>query len=204
MSTMTPPGTTVNAADLRPRGRWYAVAALVAVLGVVVGLVVLFARLRAWTGEFPQLGAHHRAGQSIPLTLRAGEPVVLYVSPDAFTSLRCEGEVAGSPVTVAEVRDTFTFFSGGQPWEAKLEIGSDVAGAGSLTCTGSPTVTLAIGEKPDNGRLLRILAVGIGMSAVPAVLGLGGGTALAVGVARRRRAHRRALAAARPHRRVTR
>jgi hypothetical protein len=197
MSTMTSPGTAVNTVDLRPRRRWYAVAAVIAAVGVAVGVLVLLARVRAWTDEFPQLGAHQRPGQAIPVDLRAGGPVVLYVSPDVDTSLRCSGEVAGTPVTVSEMSDTFTFFSGGRAWAAQLEIGSDVTGAGSVTCTGSPTLTLAIGEPPDNGRLLRILGVGIGLSAVPAVLGLGGGTTLAVGVARRRRAHRRALAAGR-------
>jgi hypothetical protein len=194
MSAMTSSNAaTRSAAGLRPRRRWYAVAAAIAVAGVLVGVLVLVARVRVWIDEFPDLGEHHRSGQPIPVELRAGEPVVLYTSPTDPVVLSCTGEVGGAGVTVTEVSYTFTFFSGQRSWAAHSEITSDRAGTGSVTCTGSAAVTLAVGEVPDNGRLLRILGGGIALGAVPAVLGVAGGAVLAVRVARRRRAHRRAL-----------
>ncbi len=185
MSTVTTPR------ELRPRGRWYAVAAAVAVVGVAVGVVVFLTQLRSWTEQFPELGQHFRAGETVPVDLRVDETVVLYVSPSDPAVVSCAGDVAGVRFEVTEPSYTFTFFSGGRSWAATLEITSDVTGTGGLRCTGSGAVVLAVGEKPDNGRLLRNLALRIAISAVPVVIGLGAAAALFIGVARRRRAHRR-------------
>jgi hypothetical protein len=77
---------------------------------------------------------------------------------------------------------------------------ADRAGSGRLSCTvtgvGAGGVTLAVGEEPDNGRLLGGLATAIGVSAVPVVLGVVAGACLAIGVARRRRRVRPARSAA--------
>ncbi|WP_203931246.1 hypothetical protein [Virgisporangium ochraceum] len=182
-------------ADLRPWRRWYALAAAVAVLGVLVGMLLFAARARVWIDEFPDPGSRHLAGEAIPLDLRAGEPVVLYTSPTDPVDLFCTGEVAGAEVDVFGVDYTFTFFSGQRSWAAHSEIVSDRTGTGSLRCTGPAGVTLAIAQVPDNGHLLRILGGGIVLGAIPAVLGVVGGVVLAVRVTRRRRAHREELPA---------
>jgi hypothetical protein len=195
MSAMTSsPAPAPATADVRPRRRWFAIAAAVAVLGLLVGGLLFAARVRVWIDEFPDPAGRYQAGEAIPLDLRAGEPVVLYTSPTDPVDLFCTGEVAGAEVEVFEVDYTFTFFSGQRSWAAHSELVSDRTGTGSLECAGPAGVTLAIAQVPDNGHLLRILGGGIVLGAVPAVLGVVGGVVLTVRVARRRRAHRQELA----------
>src|SRR5687767_12189163 len=101
----------VDAHQPPPARYGYVVAGAVAVLALLAAVAVLVVGIRSWTGDFPTLGRHFRAGESARLELRAGEPAVLYVSPDTATfDGRCTGEVAGSPITVTEASDTFTFF----------------------------------------------------------------------------------------------
>jgi len=177
-----------------PPGRgWYAVAGTVTACGLIIAMIVLVIGFRSWLDGFPDLGQRFRGGDTVRVDVRAGETVVLYVSPDsAPAEYLCEGEVAGSPIRVTD-SPTFTFFSGLETWAARYELVADQTGTGQLTCVaqvGRGAEMLAVGEKPDNGRLLRIIGTTIAAGGGIAVLSLaiGGGTALAVW--RRRRAHR--------------
>ncbi|MFD0743300.1 hypothetical protein ACFQ1L_16980 [Phytohabitans flavus] len=118
---------------------------------------------------------------------------MLYVSPDtAPAEYLCEGEVAGSPIRVTDSR-TFTFFSGLETWAARYELVADQTGTGKLTCVapvGRGADMLAVGEMPDNGRLLRILGTTIAVAGGAAVLSLALGGGIVLVVWRRRRAHR--------------
>lgn len=181
----------VDSTRRRPGRGWYAVAGVVAVLGLMASVAVLAAGIWSWVGDFPTLGAQFRDGESVRVHLEAGRPAVLYVSPDTSASVwRCTGEVAGSPVAVTEAPYTFTFFSGGRTWAARYEIRAERAGSARLTCsalTGAGTARLAVGDKPDNSHLIRKLAGTIAAGACVAVLGLGVGGALALVVRKRRK-----------------
>jgi hypothetical protein len=189
--------TRVDPADLRPHRRWYAVAVAVAVLGLLAAAAVLSVTIRAWSTGFPTLGSPFRGGESVEVDLRAGQPAVLYVSPDTATfNGRCTAELAGADVAVTEVSYTFTFFSGGRTWAARYEILADRDGRARLTCmpaagTGGPL--LATGDKPDNPRLLRGLAGSVAAGVSTALLGLVGGGVLALVIAKRRGSYRRRL-----------
>jgi hypothetical protein len=177
-----------------PPGRgWYAVAGTVTALGLVVAVIVLLVGFRSWLDGLPKLGEPFRGGETVRVDVRAGETVVLYASPDtAPARYLCEGEVAGSPIRVTESR-TFTFFRGLETWAARYELVADKTGTGQLTCVasaGGGAEKLAVGEKPDNGRLLRILGTTIAIAAGIALLALGVGGGIVLAVWRRRRAHR--------------
>jgi hypothetical protein len=177
-----------------PPGRgWYAVAGTVTALGLAVAAIVLVTGVRSWLDGFPDLGERFRGGDTVRVDVRAGETVVLYVSPDtAPAEYLCEGEVAGSPVRVTD-SPTFTFFSGLETWAARYELVADQTGTGQLTCVapvGRGAEMLAVGERPDNGRLLRILGTTIAVAGGAAVLSLAVGGGMVLGVWRRRRAHR--------------
>ncbi|MGN9914236.1 hypothetical protein ACTMTJ_42580 [Phytohabitans sp. LJ34] len=178
-----------------PGRRWYVVAGAVATVGVVVALVVLATGFRSWLDGFPDLGSRFRDGESVRVDLTAGQPMVLYVSPDsATTDYLCTGEVAGVPIVVTEVTYTFTFFVRGfETWAARYEVESARTGSGQLTCSpvrGRGAELLAIGEQPDNGRLLRIMATTFGLAGVAAVAGIGAGGVITLVTWRRRKAHR--------------
>jgi hypothetical protein len=174
---------------------WYVVAGAVTVAGLVVAAVVLVTGIRSWLDGFPDLGGRFRDGEAVRVDLRAGQPVVLYVSPDtATTDYACTGEVAGAPVVVAEVSYTFTFPDRGfQTWAARYEMVSERTGSGQLTCTsatGRSADLLAVGDKPDNGRLLRIMATTVGLSGGAALVGLATGGVITLVAWRRRKAYR--------------
>lgn len=168
-------------------------AGAVTTVGVVVALVVLATGFRSWLDGFPNLGSRFRDGESVRVDLTAGQPAVLYVSPDsATTDYVCTGEVSGVPVAVTEVSYTFTFFERGfQTWAARYEVESERTGSGQLTCmsvTGRGAELLAIGEEPDNGRLLRIVATTFGLGGAAAVLGIVAGGVITLVTWRRRKA----------------
>lgn len=178
-----------------PGRRWYVVAGAVTTVGVVVALVVLSTGFRSWLDGFPDLGSRFRDGESTRVDLTAGQPMVLYVSPDSdITDYLCTGEVAGVPVVVTEVTYTFTFFDRRfGTWAARYEVESERTGSGQLTCvsvTGRGAEWLAIGEQPDNGRLLRIMATTFGLGGAAAVLGIAAGGVITLVTWRRRKAHR--------------
>jgi hypothetical protein len=181
---------SVNSEQRRPGRGWFAVAGAVALLGLVAAAVVLIVGIRSWTDEFPTLGAPVRSGEAVQAELRANQPAVLYVSPDTSTSeWRCTGDVAGSPVAVSEAPYTFTFFSGGRTWAARYEIRADRAGVARLTCSAVPGSgsLLAVGEQPDNARLVRKLVTTIVAGACVGLFGLGLGGTIAVLVRKRRK-----------------
>lgn len=178
-----------------PGRSWYVVAGAATTIGVVVALVVLATGFRSWLDGFPNLGSPFRDGESVRVSLTAGQPVVLYVSPDsATTNYVCTGQVAAAPIVVTEVSYTFTFFTRGfQTWAARYEVESERTGSGQLTCmsaTGRATELLAIGDQPDNGRLLRIMATTFGLGGAAAVLGITAGAVITLLTWRRRKAHR--------------
>jgi hypothetical protein len=184
MSAMTKPP---------PGRRWYAVAGTVTALGLIVASVVLVTGFRSLLGGFPDLGERFRGGDTVRIDMRAGETVVLYVNPDsAPAEYLCEGEVAGSPIRVTDA-PTFTFFTGLETWAARYEMVADQTGTGQLTCVapaGRGAAMLAVGQKPDNGRLLRILGTTIAVAAGGAVLSLAVGGGIVLAVWRRRRRYR--------------
>lgn len=177
-----------------PPGRgWYAVAGTVTALGLIAATVVLVIGVRSWLDGFPDLGERFRGGETVRIDVRAGETVMLYASPDsAPAEYVCEGEVAGSPIQVTESR-TFTFFSGLQTWAARYELVADQTGTGQLTCVapaGRGAELLAVGEMPDNGRLLRILGTTIAIAGGVALISVAVGGGMVLGVWRRRRPRR--------------
>ena len=187
----------VSLADLNqppPSRRWYAVAVVVAVLGLLASAAVLATGIRSWIGDFPALGGHFRSDESVHVDLRAGQPVVLYVSPDtAPLDWQCTAELAGSQVAITETPYTFTFFSGGRSWAARYEVQAERDGRAQLTCVataGTDASLLAVGDKPDNSHLLRKLAGTIAAGMCTALLGLALGGTLALVVRKRRKAHR--------------
>jgi hypothetical protein len=188
-----------------PGRRWYVAAGAVAAVGVAVAVVVLVTGIRSWLDGFPDLGSRFRDGESVRVDLTAGQPVVLYVSPDTTTTdYLCTGKVSGVPVAVTEVSYTFTFPDRSfQTWVARYEVVSERGGSGQLTCssvTGRSPEALAVGDKPDNRRLLRIMATTIGLSAAAAILGLAAGGVISLVTWRRRKAYRTSPAARAPGR----
>lgn len=176
-----------------PSRAWYAVAGVVTALGIAVAMAALVTGVRSWNDGLPDLGRSFHEGDTVPVRLRAGEAVVLYVSPEsAPASFICGGTVDGSPIRVTEAK-TFTFFRGLETWGARYELVADQTGTAQLRCTapaGLGADRLAIGEMPDNGRLLRIMVRTFAITAGATVLGITAGGLIVLVVWKRRRVHR--------------
>ncbi|MEH1124343.1 hypothetical protein [Micromonospora sp. CPCC 206061] len=177
-----------------PSRAWYAVAGMVTALGLAAAMAVLVTGVRSWNDALPDLGRPFGDGDTVPVKLRAGEMVILYVSPEsAPASFMCGGKVAGSPIRTTEAK-TFTFFRGFETWGARYELVADETGTAQLTCTapaGLGAEKLAVGEVPDNGRLLRIMGRTFALTAGATVFSIAAGSVIVLVVWRRRRASAR-------------
>jgi hypothetical protein len=173
-----------------PGRRWYVVAGAIAVGSLLIASAVLVIGIRSWLGDFPKLGEHFQVDETARVDLVAGQSSVLYTSPEApGAALNCSAELALASVAVTETPYTFTFFSGGRSWAARYELRPTLDGRAFVTCT-SPTgaqPTLAVGDKPDNSRLLAKLAGTIALGGFTALLGLALGGTLAFYIRRRRK-----------------
>jgi hypothetical protein len=98
-------------------------------------------------------------------------------------------------IAVGRVPEKFTFLSGGRTWAALFEVSSDRSGRAGLACepAGGGRPLLAVGDAPDQPRLLRALGGSVAAGAAVALPALLAGGVMAVVVARRRSAHRRRL-----------
>jgi hypothetical protein len=173
-----------------PSRGWYAVAGVVTALGIAVAMAVLVTGMRSWNDALPDLGRPFGDGDTVAVKLRAGETVILYVSPEsAPASFICSGTVADSPIRTAEAK-TFTFFRGFETWGARYELVADATGTAQLRCTaptGLGAEKLAVGEVPDNGRLLRIMGKTFAITAGVTVLSIVAGCLIVLFIWKRRR-----------------
>lgn len=187
------PGMMSAMTKASPSRSWYAMAGVVTVLGLAAAVAVLVTGMRSWYDALPDLGQTFRDGETVPVELRAGEKVILYVSPEsAPASFICSGKVADSPISTTEAK-TFTFFRGFETWAARYELVADATGTAQLRCTaptGLGAKMLAVGEVPDNGRLLRIMGTTFAVTAGATVLSIVAGGLTVLFVWRRRRASR--------------
>ncbi|GAB3863296.1 hypothetical protein ACFPIJ_54560 [Dactylosporangium cerinum] len=159
-----------------------------AVAGVLIAVVVLVVGIGSWVDDFPDLETQFQPGETVPVTLAADRPSVIYVSPtEAAYADRCAAELPGGTVAITESK-TFTFLSGGRGWAARYELLADRDGTARLTCPRAGSgVLLAVGEQADNPALLRKLSGTIGFALVLGLAGIVTAVVLGMRTARRRR-----------------
>jgi hypothetical protein len=174
---------------IRPRRLWYGIAIAVLVLGIAAGTGAFLFALRPALGHLQRF----ETGQTVRLSLSAGQQRTLYVSGDtAGGELHCTANPAG--LTLAETSG-LTMSQGDESWSAAYQLRADRAGDYRLTCT-SPDgrKDLAIGAMLSGPRLVGGIVAAL---ACPCGGLLFAGIVCLV-VALRRHARRRALREATP------
>ena len=191
---------SVHAGPLRPPRRWYAVAAVIPLLGLLAGAALMFqpGRLGGSVGQGAQ------AGQPVPVRFAAGEDsgkmVWITGADPSAPAVTCEpsaldGRELDGWHHVSTTADDIVRSAGGRRWRGVLVIRAEPAGRYAVRCDvapGEPGVELSIGEPPwffgaKARALAQLGAAGLGL------VGVVGGGVLAIIVAARRSAHRRWL-----------
>ncbi|MGH3645759.1 MAG: hypothetical protein ACRDTM_01050 [Micromonosporaceae bacterium] len=209
MPVPPPAGPRVSAAELRPHQLWYVAAGVIAVLGLLVGVVTAGPKLTG-AGETPTLWLRFGPGGSggpALMQLTADRTWGVYVDsdaddPDAYATRCTAGAMAGAgEITLSRPAQSYEFTSRDARWHLIYEITVTREGNYGVECDpDGPNVTAeeyALGTSVDvkQAPLQRARALGVlAGTACPALL-IGGVIALVVTL--RRNSHRRRLLAQR-------
>ncbi|MEV7229399.1 hypothetical protein AB0M79_20585 [Polymorphospora sp. NPDC051019] len=199
------PSPTVSSAELRPRRTWFLVAALIALAGVVAGVLLFVLSLNSATDSMDSVteGFNEsteqvfQTGDTVSVELAADQRKIVWVDASAVGSgATCDvsgSAVLGTPTT------TWTVTNSTGEWRSLYQLSAAGAGTYELTCTaggGTTPVALAVGQPPQLGEALGFagrLFGGIGALALLPCLGMVVGGVIALVVALRRGSHRKRL-----------
>lgn len=188
----SPAGTAGSAVAprIRPARFWYAIAAGVFVLGVVVA-VVLIVRL-----DFPGPEGEFRAGNTHTANLER-EGLTIFADR-SVTGGRCEAaDGAGDPIALTEPSGSETVDINGREWKVVLRSEQpQPPGSFTVRCEASdPSATFAVGPHTSVAGALGQIFAAIGVAVVCGLVAL----VIVLIVAIRRSAARRRLRAAGPY-----
>lgn len=195
----------IEARQLRPARKWYVVAGVVALLGIVVGGAVGAAGMTSVLRNLPDIVAEFDSDAPTDVTLTGRRDWTIYAAGGAgqtigasFATCTVTGAADGRAVAVRSVSYEFTFNRGDRSWVAVGDFAVPADGTYRVGCVGESgrPVHYAVGERPE----LRGFVTGV-VGSLAAVIGLpclglftGGVIGLVVAV--RRNSHRARLQAA--------
>jgi hypothetical protein len=207
--TVPEPAPPVDPRELRPGRAWYAVAAVIALLGVCAFPVLIALGVNSFGSlkpPDPHIRAEFGGGAAASVALTADRTWAIYSAPATAaprTSLSCTATGPGA-VDLAPVTASITVTVNGRSWQElyTFKVGQD--GDYRFTCEASDPsaapVGYAVGEEPDIGGFLAGLFGGFGAIVGAILLPCGGlllGGLVALAVALLRTSHRRGLERAR-------
>lgn len=173
MAVMTQSGRPeVDPRQVRPRRAWYAVAGVIAAVGVLAGVVLIVLAVKGFgslTGAFPEPTAEFEGSEPAPVQLTAAKQWALFVdapglpsgspsvSDPPTVSARCTGRALdGGTVDLTQPSYSYSSSaSGGRTWYLLYEVHVSQDGRYEFTCTsddpGTGSGRYAVGEAPDVG-----------------------------------------------------
>lgn len=166
----------IEARQLRPARKWYIVAGVIAVLGVMAGAGLGIAGVTSVVRELPDIVAEFDTGEPASVNLTAGRQWAIYAAVgdtgQTIGSHHATCTVAGSAggkIAVRPVPYEFTFSRAGRSWVAVGEFAVPVDGRYEVSCTSQrgEAAHYAVGEGPE----LRGFVTGI-VGSVAALIGL--------------------------------
>lgn len=190
-----PPGPPprIDARQLRPRRRWFVVAAVIAALCVGIGIASFVLTLTS-TVDSVDDGEAFASGQSVTLRFGPGDDAAIYVRSPFAARAHCAvvSGPAGSEPRVTTPDSTFTVTKDGGEWERAFVLKSKTAGDYRVRCDDPRgALTFAPGDDAD----LASFVGGIVVTVVVPLLGLLAASGIAIIVGVRRGRHRRWLEA---------
>ena len=157
-----------SAPKRRPRALWFALGAVMMLLGLVIGMVVIMTALRAATVEDGVITAN---GQAAAIASPANRSRMLFVQ-SGHTPPDCDlVDGSGEALLKRTIVETITITTGGQEWRAFTQIDSSGDGAITITCrpVTNDVAQVRVGQPVDTASLGGAVLAGAG-----AILALGG------------------------------
>lgn len=190
-----PPGPPprIDAGQLRPRRRWFVVAAVIAAVCVGIGVASFLLTLTS-TVDSVEDDKAFTSGQSVALRIGPDDDAAIYVRSPFVTRARCEiaSGPSGSAPRVTTPESTFTVTKGSVEWKRVFVLKSDTVADYRVTCDDPRgALTFAPGDDADFASFVG----GIVVTVVVPLLGLLAGSGIAIIVGVRRGRHRRWLEA---------
>lgn len=182
---------------LRPGRGWYAVAIVIAVLGIVIGVGGFGLGIASFVRGLPKMTTEFDAGTPVTVHLAPGQERAIYVDRNSGPGGRgdpvyakCTGTARGDgSVDVRQVSSTLDFPSGRHQWVSAYSVAVTRAADYELSCEPSGTdgpTHYALGDAPKAGALAAgILGGTAALIGVPCLaLTVGGVIALVVALRR--------------------
>lgn len=193
----------IDPRQLRPARKWYVVAGMVAVLGILAGGGLGAVGMTSVMRDLPNLVAEFDAGEPARVSLTGSREWAVYAATDAGQTIggaRAECIVTGPDGREAPVRSApyaFTFSRGDHSWVAVGEFSSATAGNYQVSCADTSSRNhYAVGERPEvQGFVTGIVGSLAALIGLPCVALFAGGV-IGLVVAVRRSSHRTRLLAA--------
>jgi hypothetical protein len=179
---------------LRPGRGWYAVAIVIAVLGIVVGVGGFGLGIASFVRGLPKMTTEFDAGTPVTVHLAPGQELAIYADLNSGSGrpvyADCTGTARGDgSVDVRRISNTLDFPSGRHQWVSVYTVTGTRDGDYELSC--QPSVSdgpthYAVGDAPKTGALAAGIFGGIAaLVGVPCLaLTVGGVIALVVALRR--------------------
>ncbi|MFE7029375.1 hypothetical protein ACFU9Y_03630 [Streptomyces sp. NPDC057621] len=185
------PSPRIPADELRPGRRWYAVAAAIAVVLVVLGMVVGVYRFKNVV-DAVDTGSQFADGDTVTLRLDPEHEKAIWIEERGPSAdQKCGISGPGEPRLTDPGIDVF--LTRDETWNPLRAIDVSRAGEYTVTCTSKGPSQYAIG---DPGGFV-IFGVWLLLALLLPMLGIAVGAAIALVTALRRRSHRKRLLAER-------
>lgn len=191
--------------DVTPRKRWYVIAIVLAVLGLVVGCGGFLLTLKIISDAMPEDGMRFESGVAAQVSLGAGDERVVYVAlpynanPGDATPPNTTTCTADAGLTLDKVSAEVKLADGTakRTWQAVYTLKAAQAGTYALTCEqqDGTRATYGVGLMPWGGAVATSIGAFLLIFGVPCVC-LVAAVVIVIVVAVRRRSNRKRLAGA--------
>lgn len=162
----SPTGARVPPSDLRPRRRWYAIAAILPLLGLAGFVLALVLAVRGATDDVEPLPDGRGA-----VVLEAGEERGLYAGGGRPTPTSCLVLGPGESRTQVLGLGSASFSVDGRDALGRFSAGP--AGTYRITCDTDDGLDYAVGPEPDAWALLGSVGLAFALAGLGLVAGLG-------------------------------
>jgi hypothetical protein len=196
MTSQPLPPRRVPARELRPRRYWFAVAALIAMVGATAGIALFVVAVSGATEDFRRPDQPFRVGEPVTARVVAATDKIIWIDgavgtdrPDCTVSPVDDGDAR-----IESVGAALSYTTGDADWHGLYRLNAARDGQYQVLCQGDPSARLALGDPPQIRGFAGKLGGGLAALFGLPCLGLVGGGVLALVVALRRSAHRKDLA----------
>ena len=160
----------IDSTQVRPRRRWYALAVVLPVLGIIGGVIAFFFGLWASVGVLPEVAVESAGGAESSASLLSSKYYTMYVPRGTAPVPSCTVTPATSVDVTPLTGEILAYRSGSTRWEAHYQLSVTSSGDYTINCGGTPFAVAdatrtanaaAVGTLGALGGLLGLPCVGV-------------------------------------------